>query len=98
MPHYLFLSARTYTLASETFETPAQAQAQAEALAIRHRVPVTLAQVVASPVQPLCVFCEQPATVRAADWDLCDLCHEGLAGPWPEEAGWVETLLADEES
>lgn len=35
---------------------------------------------------PACLICGRPATIAAADWDLCADCFNKIAAPWPGES------------
>ena len=49
------------------------------------------------PAPPACLCCDRPATVRAADWDLCEGCYNAVSAPWPGmDESWGELETSDE--
>jgi hypothetical protein len=83
MPDYIFIDCRGHLLDEATYESASAAQGHAERLAMEHRSLVAYAEVVAYRVQPICMLCTQPATIRAGDWELCDDCHNAVVAPDP---------------
>ena len=43
-----------------------------------------------SPNPPLCLCCDRPATIQAADWELCGPCYDAINGPWPGELWGID--------
>ena len=65
------------------------------ALAGKAALVAATAMLYQQPAIVVCICCDRPATVRAADLDLCEACYNAISAPWPGVDEYARHVATD---